>query len=294
MSKVLLHKSFLEDVAESKDAKLVHRAFLSVVSELRGAPKNSKDHRYKGIGGAWIRHLSGGKTAFRLIYIRDGANTIFYRCGQHSIEDNLNEPDLSPELITELELDETDFEEMTLPKTFLSNHTQKLTLTALVGRRLIPNKEVWIVSPFLSEEILRRGSTLGRVLDSIATDGTSVTVITALDQVSSYGRITTDLSTRNIDVVFVPDLHSKIYLFLTDETNTHKTAQTPSLGIIGSSNLTNSGVAAERGRGNMETNYTVPTESIPELTDLVHNYYIYGLDYPRAAKRFKDLRGKAR
>ena len=291
MSKVYLHKSFLDDIASSKDASFVRRVFLILVAELRGKPNQSNDHRYQGINNAWIRYISGGKTAFRLIYIKDGASIIYYRCGAHSIEENLAAPDLDSQNLTDLELDDVEIEEMTLPKTFLTNHSQKLTLTALVGRRLIPNKEAWIVSPVLSEEFLRRGAILGRLLDSLVGDGTAVTVITALDQVKAYQKICVDLAARNIDVYFVPRLHSKIYLFITDDTVEHQTAGTPSLGVIGSSNLTSSGIAKVRGYGNMETNYSVPSESISELTDLVYNYFSDGLDYQKATKQFKNLKG---
>lgn len=287
MNKVFLHTSFLGDIESSKDGAFVRRVFLCLIDEINGKPNRSNDHRYKGINNAWIRHLSGGKTAYRLIFIRAGGKTIYYRCGGHHIEDHLSAPNLSTENLVELESNDEGIEEMTFPMTFLTNHTQKLTLTALVGRRLIPNKEVWIVSPFLSEEILRRGSTFGRVLDSIVSDGTDVTVITALDQVNQYSKICTDLSARKIEIAFVEGLHSKVYLFITDDSYTHRTAQVPSLGIIGSSNLTNSGIASIRGNGNMETNYTVPSESISELADLVENFYLHSLDYLSAAKKFK-------
>jgi hypothetical protein len=264
----------MNDISSSKDNVLVRRAFLSIISELQGTSNQSNDHRYKGIANAWIRYISGGKTAYRLIYIKNGPDIIFYRCGVHDIEENLTAPNLVPTELAEFGQINNNVEEMTQPKTFLTNHVgNKLTLTALLGRRLIPNKQAWIVSPFVSPQHLQRTSGLGQLLDTLVDSGTQVFFITSQTKVREYLNICRDLESREVEVCFVESLHAKIYLFLTDHDHWHETSNVPSLGIIGSSNLTRSGIANDFDKGNREVNFTVPTDSIVDLTELVENYY---------------------
>lgn len=286
MGQFYFHRQFITDLETCKDKNLFVRVVLCVLDELKGSPNNTNDHRFEGIPGAWIRYVTRGRTGYRIIYLRDGSSVIFYRCGEHSVEDKTTPPDPSEELGPAIDLDETDVEEMTLPNTFLANHSQKMTLTALVGRRLIPNKAAWLVAPYLSQKLLSRTAPLGMTLDTIVRERRRVAVITQAEQVDEYEDLYKDLAARDIELLFVPGLHSKIYLFLTDESYPHRSSSVPSLGIVGSANLTTWGIAANRGLGNQETNYTVPIESIPELTDIVENFYIHGIEFYRAKKQY--------
>ena len=121
-------------------------------------------------------------------------------------------------------------------------------------------------------------------------DGAEVVIISAIDQVEKFGGLYKDLKSRGIDFVFLPKLHSKIYLFITNTEYRHRAAETPSLGIIGSSNLTKSGIPSKTGEGNYETNYTVSEKSVRLLEDIVIDLYMKAFDFHSAVRYIKRLR----
>ncbi|QQP99555.1 hypothetical protein [Lysobacter enzymogenes] len=279
MKSVLLHRQFVNDLLGNGDAHFAKKIFGHVYAEAEGIANNKDDHRYHGIDNAWIRYASRGRTAYRIIYVVRSGRLIFYRCGQHSVEDSVVDPRLESDDLVELEVIEDEVENMTKPLSILSTNRQPYIYSALLGRRLIPNKSVYLVSPFIDPTILARGHRLGQTLDSIRGDGSEVIVITCADQVAQFGNLHKDLAARGIELVFLPKLHSKIYLFLTDTDRQHITAATPSLGIIGSSNLTAMGIPATPDAGNLETNYSVASSSIKDLENVVIEFYSRARDY---------------
>ncbi|MEJ2788355.1 MULTISPECIES: hypothetical protein [unclassified Pseudoxanthomonas] len=279
MKSVLLHRLFVEDILGNGDASFAKRILSHVFAEADGSANNKDDHRFQNVNNAWIRYASRGRTAFRIIYILKDGKTVFYRCGVHSVENEISEPRLDSDELVELEVNEDEVEIMTRPLSILSSHRAPYIYSALLGRRLIPNKAVYLVSPFIDPTILVRGSRIGQTLDSIRGDGAEVIVITCADQVLQFGDLHKDLDARGIDLVFLPRLHSKIYLFMTDTDRQHSTADTPSLGIVGSSNLTAMGVPATPDAGNLETNYSVAPSSIKELENTVVDFYSRAKDY---------------
>lgn len=279
MKSVLMHRQFVDDLLGNSDAHFAKKIFSHVYAEVDGSANKKDDHRYHGIDDAWIRYASRGRTAYRIIYIVRSGRLIFYRCGQHSVEDEVTEPRFDNDDLVELEVMEDEVENMTKPLSILSSHRQPYVYSALLGRRLIPNKCVYLVSPYIDPTILARGSRIGQTLDSIKGDGAEVVVITCAEQVKQFGSLHKDLDARGIELVFLPRLHSKIYLFLTDTDRPHASAATPSLGIIGSSNLTAMGLPSTPDEGNIETNYAVASSSIKELENVVIDFYYKASDY---------------
>lgn len=289
MQKIKLHQDFVSDLLSHGDASFAKRIIKHLLEESIGTVNISNDHRYRDIPNAWIRYVSRGRTAYRIIYIRDSEGIMFYRCGSHSVEDRLEPPMSSSESGNELvlEFDNKDIESMTKPLSIVTNHKVPLIYSALMGRKLIPNKAVYLVSPFIDPDVVARGNRLGQVLDSIQRGGTEIIVITAAEKVGVYETLWKDLKNRNIELVFLPKLHSKVYLFVTDTSVAHETSKVPSLGIIGSSNLTKPGIATEPTKGNMESNYTVHESSIDQLEKLVIEYYFKSMDYLSAKKALR-------
>src|SRR3954449_2651005 len=88
--------SFIADLQAESDANFARRVFLKLFEGDGSFRPDINDHRYHGIEGAWIRYVSQGRSAFRVIYIKKGDEIFLYRAGQHSVEDNLAPPhDLS-------------------------------------------------------------------------------------------------------------------------------------------------------------------------------------------------------
>ena len=285
MHSIILHKEFINDLSSSNDAAFVSRIMTQVFDEMNASGNQRNDHRYKGIPNAWIRYASRGKTQFRIIYLIRGNEMIFYRCGPHSVEDRLNEPTIMADELTEISLDKNEVETMVMPETFLFNHKQKIVYSAIVGRKNIPNKCVYIVSPFIDPKTLQRGHRIGETLDHIRQDGAEVYIITAAEEIGNYTKLQSDLRMREIEFTFVPKLHSKIYLFITNDSYNHITSDVPSLGILGSSNLTLPGISQQVGLGNIETNFTVPESSIEELEDIVMELYSKSSDYQQTLRK---------
>lgn len=282
---IRVYKSFIEDIVSHGDASFAKRVVGHLNDVFEGNENKSNDHRYNGIDNAWIRYLSRGKTAYRLIYLKQGGYDVFYRCGSHSVEDNLAVPTDTNEVVN-LELSSEKSAEDTVSQTIYTNHKAPIILSAFTGRSLIPHKEVFLISPFIDPTILYRGSKVGQVLDKMKSDGTDIKIVTSLDSLDKFDEIWQNLDARNIELAFLPKLHSKIYLFMTNEYHHHHLSSRPSLGIIGSSNLTKRGIAEKLGDGNYETNYSVSDKSIEKLYDLAIDHYARAIDF-RKAKQLK-------
>src|SRR5262249_16414886 len=100
----------------------------------------------------------------------------------------------------------------------LTNSQPKFLVHALMGRRLIPHKEVFLVSPFLSSKLLLSTGRFGRILDDLIEDDCKVLLLTRPPKVISELAWLSDLEARGIDLCFHPKLHAKIYVFRIDET----------------------------------------------------------------------------
>jgi hypothetical protein len=284
MRKIILHRQFIADLLDADDKSFITRVIKGVFAESTDTANDRNDHRYGGVSNAWIRYVSRGRTAYRIIYLKQDGRTIFWRCGQHSVEDRLLPPLVTEDQLSEVELTEDDTQEMPKPLTLITTHRYPLLYSAILGRRLIPNKKVYLISPFIDPSILLRGTRIGQTLDAMVADGAEVYVITGADQVRRCDLLYKDLLLRDIELTFLPKLHAKIYLFITNEEIRHITARTPSLGIIGSSNLTSCGVPNEVGQGNLEVNYAVDTTSIGNLEDIVVDFYCRSQSYGTAIK----------
>lgn len=284
MPSVTLHRRFVQDLLSTDDKGFVNRILKHIFDETNGDANKKNDHRYDGVDGAWIRYASSGRTAYRIIYLRRDDQLIFWRCGYHSVEDRLSRPTLGPDELIDINVSDEEVIEVTKPLTVLATHRPPHIYSAVLGRRLIPNKSVFLVSPFIEPSVLARGSRIGQAIDSMVIDGAEIIVISAAERVRDHDKLHRDLQARGIELVYLPKLHSKIYLFITDSDRGHVSARTPSLGIVGSSNLTLSGVPSSPGDGNLEVNYTVDPGSIEVLESIVTEYYVRSRDYPATLK----------
>lgn len=260
---------FVADLQEENDANFARRVFIKLFDAEGGFRGDVNDHRYKGIPDAWIRYVSQGRSAFRVIYVKKGDEVLLYRCGQHSVEDHLVAPDNNG-----LTIDISD-EKIGEPKAseervgrIISNLRTPSLWDLVVGRRLIPHKEVVLVSPFLAHSLLWRTARLGRLLDDWVADGTSVSLITRPPLPDDH-RLFEDLETRGINALFHSRLHSKLYMFQVDQARVRYDRKQEDLLVLGSANLTESGFAATRERGNDELSYELPKSDLSDLESYI-------------------------
>jgi len=67
---VYLMTNFIDDLKSADDQRFVRRVFNQVFDSNYAFKKGQDDHRYKGINDAWIRYVSQGGPAYRIIFIK--------------------------------------------------------------------------------------------------------------------------------------------------------------------------------------------------------------------------------
>ncbi|THF60382.1 phospholipase D-like domain-containing protein [Pseudothauera rhizosphaerae] len=247
--------TFLADLRNHGDNGFAKRALSKILASNGGFRLADDDHRYNGIDDAWIRVISRGNTAWRAIYIRRGDDIFLYRVGEHSIEDNLSAPSANLEFrplqsaIEEVRAGATAWQAAPLPSDhfgnrFLQNNRGRLLRSFMLGRRLIPHKEIVIISPTLSFAVMSRTHRLGMVLDDLMAEGTTVTLITRPPTTKDELQPFVDLETRGFKLSFHERLHAKLYLFeVTEDASSCVGGQTASnVAMLGSANLTEEGM----------------------------------------------------
>jgi hypothetical protein len=115
-----------------------------------------------------------------------------------------------------------------------------------------------------------------------AEDGASVLLVTAPPTEQNIEWLE-QLEERNISVYFYPRLHSKLYCFILDENRKYERglpdpAKLSSLLLIGSANLTASGLALSQGKWNEELCYSMPNSEINHVETYVTKLITYGYD----------------
>lgn len=258
------------------------------------------DHRYDSIPGAWIRVISRGNTAYRAIYLRKGSDIYLYRAGEHFIEDNLQPPAdsatatiLQPAGLTataasfKIDMDRT----VDSGKILYSNQ-QTCLKHIVLGRRLIPHKEVFLVSPYLSISMFEPFNAFGKMLFDFIEDGTTINLITQFPSTSAF-RDYSLLESRGIRVFFHTSLHAKLYTFeldseRLDQYQTHHN----NLAILGSANLTEPGFALSGKNYNEELCYALPLQSFQEALDFVYFLSLTSTDLETCINRYGRKKDK--
>lgn len=268
MTAVSFLPSFVNDLREQGDANFARRVFTKLFDSAGNFRDDPNDHRYHGIDDAWIRYVSRGHTAFRIIYLRLGAEVHIYRAGTHAIEDNLVAPGEITAVVKvagpQVAAGPTAGARKASPpnspepgRVMCSLRTPTLE-QAILGRSLLPHREVTFVSPFISLPLLQRTAKIGRMLDRQIEDGAKVTLVTrppAPDEIDAFA----DLDARGIELLFLPSLHAKLYYFVAAPERARPYGATPKdLIVLGSANLTVSGLAGVRDAGNEELSYRLP------------------------------------
>ncbi|MCY4427742.1 MAG: hypothetical protein OXC05_12035 [Halieaceae bacterium] len=302
---VFLLPHFVVDLQTRAEAHFAKRVLNRTILRTGAFREDSDDHRYHGITGAWIRYVSGGKSAYRVIYIRSGSNVYLYRAGGHDIEDRLDTPKpraydaaipLSPDnpRVTK-DIDrylaapaQTTVEPP--PNRFLRNSPNPDISRAIFSRRNLPHRDIWLVAPFITPQQLLPTAKFGGMLFDQVDDGASIMLITAPPKNQNITWLE-QLEERNISVYFYPRLHSKLYCFVLDENRRYDRGlpnpeKLSSFLLIGSANMTSAGLALGTEKWNEELCYAVPDSEIDHIetyvTDLVTRGY--GLTEVRALR----------
>ena len=277
---VFLLPEFIVDLQTHKGAHFAQRALKKTLRSDGSFQLVSNDHRYEGIDNAWIRYISGGSTAYRVIYLRYGEKVYLYRAGEHHIEDHLVRPRESSmssaipvcegeekfgDLITINQTQEIDTTTVTKPvNRFRKNVPKKQIYNDIFSRRNLPHRDIWLIAPFINEELFRPTAAFGKLLLTQVEDGANVVVITAVPRNKNI-KWMERLAERDIEFYVYPRLHAKLYCFFFDENRRNNIGMFgvdhySSLILVGSANLTSAGIGVDTEYPNEELCYSVPEE----------------------------------
>lgn len=234
---------FIQDLARSGDANFASRVLAKVVSPEGDFESDADDHRYQGIDGCWIRYVSRQNTAYRAIFIKRGSDVYWYRAGNHSIEDHLRPPQT---ISGALKIGEapSGLDALSVYKhpRYLKSRERRYLREVIAARILIPHKSVVLITPRITADLFSPVGLIGRLIQSVIECGGSITVITkppAAREINSYRW----LVQRGVDLLLHSSLNTRCLIFEVDHQKLDsEMAHVESIGIVGSSELTEAGI----------------------------------------------------
>ena len=296
---VYLMPQFVVDLQSHGAAHFAKRVLRRTIQRDGTFRVDHDDHRYHGVAGAWIRYVGRGRNADRVIFIRSGADVYLYRAGGHDVEARLTPPpapafELAVPVaaargpIADVVAALPDPKPPRPPNRLLRNRPGLTIGGAIMGRRNLPHRDIWLVTPFITPDLLLPTAEFGRMLFQQAQDGASIALITTPPGERDIGWLER-VAGRDIGIWFCPRLHTKLYCFVLDENRRYERGlpdptTLSSLLIIGSANMTLSGLGFSDDRGNEELCYSVPDTEIEHVETYVTELMLhgFGLDDVRA------------
>lgn len=288
---IFLLPDFIADLQDYADAHFARRVLKKTLRPDGNFRFDANDHRYEGIEDAWIRYVSRGRTAYRVIYLRYGDNIYLFRAGVHSVEDRLAAPTASTveAAVPVAAADRISIRERSRTPDYLINRFKRNVPTPQINREIfsrrnLPHKDIWLVAPFVNGDLVAPTAAFGKLLLDQAEDGASVVLITAPPKNRDIEWMER-LAEREVNIFVYPRLHTKLYCFVFDENRRYEPglrngSRYSSLILLGSANLTSVGMALGEGCYNEELCYAVPEDEIGYVESYVTELMMYGYELP--------------
>lgn len=296
---VFLLPEFIADLQGHNDPHFARRVLQKTIRPDGTFREDSDDHPYQGIKNAWIRYVSRRRTAYRVIFLRQGSDTFLFRAGEHSVEDRLTEPrDGAVEAalpVTEAgqgvaaALDAMRVQERPQAVTppvnrFKRNVPFPQISREILARRNLPHKDIWLVAPFVNGDLFSPTARFGKLLLDQVEDGASVVLFTAPPKDRNIEWMER-LADRNVGIFVYPRLHTKLYCFVFDENRRYEPGlrdgdRYSSLILVGSANLTCAGLAFEETQYNEELCYSVQEDELGFVEEYIAELMINGYELP--------------
>jgi hypothetical protein len=218
---VYLTPEFVRDIQESKHPNMARQAFGHIFDDQGKFKSDRNDHEYKGMTDGWIRWIQMGGVGLRLIYIRKGANVYLYRIVGKSDENGLSAPASLSKNTTFESLPEDILQGIIESEAIIQSrllHTTKPTYLNSTIRQMyhLPQSEVILLSPTVSPALFKVSGEIGRFLDRSIEEGARVVLVTAPPGPSQI-EFFDQLARRNIEVYFVQNLKTRLFLFRVNE-----------------------------------------------------------------------------
>lgn len=280
---VFLLPQFIVDLQTCDDTNFARRILQKTIQRNGDFKEDSDDHRYSGVADAWIRYVSRGTSAYRVIFIRSGSNVYLYRAGRHAIEERVDAPRdsafdaaiplVDPEAtvantIAAISPNPTEVPPEPTTDRLLSNTPCPAINQAIFARRNLPHRDIWLVVPLVAPELLIPTAKFGKMLFEQAEDGANIMLITAPPKDRNIEWLE-QLEERNVSVYVYPRLCSKLYCFVLDENRKYEHGlphpdKLSSLLLVGSTNVTVPSLALseDRDEWNEEICYAMPDSEV--------------------------------
>ena len=299
---VFLMPEFIADLQDHGDANFAKRVLQKTLLKIGNLREDAEDHRYHGVDDAWIRYVSRGASAYRVIYIRDGTNVYLYRAGEHAVEDRLTTPQadsldaacpvgdaegVAAEAVAAIKVPAMAASpKAPPPQRLVRNNPSPDINRSIFSRRKLPHRDIWLVAPFINAELLQPTAQLGKLIFDQVEDGASALLITAppKDQnIEWFER----LEERNLSIYFYPRLHTKLFCFVLDENRKYERglpdpSKMSSLLLVGSANMTRAGLALDTKKWNEELCYSIPEAELTHVETYVTDLITRGYDLKTA------------
>ena len=299
--RVFLLPEFVNDLQSHRAPHFARQVLKHTLCKNGIFRSDRSDHPYKGVQNAFIRVVSRGTSGYRVIYLRCGKNIYLYRAGEHSIEDRITPPS---EESVKFALSVGEAEEGLFPAVarrqaptiitepthrFLRNAPEPQIQREIFSRRNLPHESIWLVSPFINENLLLPTAKLGKLLLEQHEDGATVGIITTATKNMNI-KWMERLNKDGIEIFVYPQLHTKLYYFLFDESRRYTLGlrasdRHSSLILMGSANLTSAGIALTSVRGDKEMAHcneelccAIPESGISYITQYVNELKSHGYD----------------
>ena len=296
---VFLLPEFIADLQDHNDPHFARRVLQKTILPDGTFREDSDDHPYRGIRNAWIRYVSRRRTAYRVIFLRQGEDTYLFRAGEHSVEDRLVEPrdgavdsalpvtEAGPGVAAALGAIRTqEIPHAVAPPVnqFKRNLPFAQISREIFARRNLPHRDIWLVAPYVNGDLFAPTARFGRLLLDQVEDGASVALFTAPPKDQNIEWME-KLADRNVGIFVYPRLHTKLYCFVFDENRRYEQGlregdRYSSLILVGSANLTLAGMALGEAPPNEELCYSVREDELGFVEEYVAELMMNGYELP--------------
>lgn len=297
---VFLLPQFIADLQKFRRADFTRRVLQKTLCADGSFRSDRNDHPYHGIEKAWIRYISRGHTAYRVIYLHIDNNVYLFRAGEHAVEDRLmapNQKSIATAVPVTKAPSEIESTIKTIPDSVVEavpvpianrlrgNFPKPQIYREIFSRRNLPHRDIWLVAPFINTDILMPTAEFGRLLFAQIEDGASVSIFTSPPKDKDISWMER-LAEQGINIFIYPRLHTKLYCFVLDENRRYDRGlpnpdTLSSLILIGSANLTKAGFVLGTNHCNEELCYSVPINEIEYVETYVAKLMIQAYDLPQ-------------
>jgi hypothetical protein len=234
---------FIKDLQDVRFHNIARQALSHVFTDEGKFKPDRNDHEYDGITDGWIRWVQMGGIGLRVIYIRKSDTIFLYRVVGKQEEEGLKSPTvLEPKAIIEGLPDEILQQigegKAVISERLLKNSSPTYLREAIRSMFHVPHSEVILISPAISFPLFAFDGEIGRFLDRAIEEGTRAALITLPPPEAELGFFD-GLAARNIEIYFVQNLRSRLFLFNVDPyRRPPAAAMVVPTAILGSAQLT--------------------------------------------------------